>query len=90
MKRRTLSVMRSQKGKPGLFASSSLQSKKRLPMTGYVIRESEGSLPRPDQQSTGLLVPRLRPGRPVRLLFPAIQKRIPMTGYVMGILFWSG
>ena len=58
--------------------------------TGSLFGAEDGTFPRANQQSTGLLVPALRCRRPVPVLSSEYQTKIPMAGYAMGTFVWCG
>src|SRR5699024_10262286 len=81
-------------GQAGLVNSSSQQPNSDprggARHAGRFLGKGEGSLPRPGQQSTGLLAAWLRPGRPVRLLFTATKQQPPWRDTPWGLLFGAG
>ena len=70
------------------FARVALIYKKKRPEPkfGSLFGAEDGTFPRANQQSTGLLVPALRCRRPVQVLSSEYQTKIPMAGYAMGDL----
>ena len=74
------------------FARVALIYKKKRPEPkfGSLFGAEDGTFPRANQQSTGLLVPALRCRRPVQVLSSEYQTKIPMAGYAMGTFVWCG
>ena len=70
----------------------SQKAKERKNQRSYALSfgAEDGTFPRANQQSTGLLVPALRCRRPVQVLSPEYQTKIPMAGYAMGTFVWCG
>ena len=70
----------------------SQKAKERKNQRSYALSfgAEDGTFPRANQQSTGLLVPALRCRRPVQVLSSEYQKETPLAGYANGVFFWCG